>query len=83
MSEQFPFFSVSVTVSESNKGLDLGRLGNYTGAIIYLDKALAIDPHDVRTLNNKGLSLDRLGNHTGAIIYYDKALSIDPFNVNA
>jgi tetratricopeptide (TPR) repeat protein len=61
-----------------NKGLALYRLDNYTGAIEYFSKALAIDPHNVRALTDKGLALYRLGNHTGAIEYYDKALAIDP-----
>jgi Flp pilus assembly protein TadD len=55
--------------------------GNYTGAIKYYDKALAIDPHYAVVLNNKGLAFYRLGNYTGAIKYYDKALAIDPHYV--
>ena len=48
-----------------NKGLALSDLGNYTGAIVYYDKALAINPHDVNALTHKGIALDNLGNHTG------------------
>ena len=33
-----------------NKGVVLDNLGNHTGAIVYYDKALAIDPHDVSAL---------------------------------
>ena len=47
-------------------------------AILYYDKALAIDPKYVDALNNKGFALDNLGNHAGAILYYDKALEIQP-----
>jgi tetratricopeptide (TPR) repeat protein len=47
-------------------------------AIVYLDKALAIDPNNEIALSSKGNALDNLGNHTGAIQYYDKALAIDP-----
>lgn len=39
----------------------LNHLGNYTGAIEYFDKALAIDPNDEAALYNKGNSLDHLG----------------------
>jgi tetratricopeptide (TPR) repeat protein len=53
-------------------------LGNYTQAITYLDKALAIDPHDVDALNNKGGTLMDLGNYTEAIPYLERALAIDP-----
>jgi tetratricopeptide (TPR) repeat protein len=58
-------------------------LGNYTGAIKYYDKALAIDPNDTYALDNKGIDLDALGNHTGAIEYFDQVLFIDPHNVIA
>ena len=56
----------------------LDSLGNYTKAILYLDKVLAIDPNDKFALYNKGASLNNLGNYTQAIPYLDKALAIDP-----
>jgi uncharacterized membrane protein (UPF0127 family)/Tfp pilus assembly protein PilF len=67
----------------TSKALALGRLGNLTGAIEYIDKALAIQPNDTYALIGKGTALGRLGNLTGAILYYDKALAIDPHYVNA
>ena len=39
------------------EGNTLDNLGNYTVAIEYFDKALAIDPHHVNALNNKGAAL--------------------------
>jgi Flp pilus assembly protein TadD len=66
-----------------NKALALDNLGNYTQAIQYLNKALAIDPKDVDVLNNKGSALGRLGDHTQAIQYFDKALDIEPRDVKA
>jgi hypothetical protein len=33
-----------------NKGLTLSNLGNQTGAIVYFDKALAINPHNIGAL---------------------------------
>jgi tetratricopeptide (TPR) repeat protein len=65
------------------KGLALYYLGNYTGAIVYFDKALAIDPKLMAPLGNTGLALGALGNYTGAILYYDKVLAIDPRDVHA
>jgi uncharacterized membrane protein (UPF0127 family) len=62
----------------TNKALALVRLGNYTGAIDYIDKALAIQPKDTHALIDKGTALGRLGNLTGAILYYNKALAIQP-----
>ena len=61
-----------------DKGDALYSLGNYTQAIPYLDKALAIDPNDKYALNDVGRALNSLGNHTGGILYFDKALAIDP-----
>jgi tetratricopeptide (TPR) repeat protein len=43
------------------KGNALGSLGNYTEAISYYDKVLAIDPKDVNALYNKGNALYSLG----------------------
>jgi tetratricopeptide (TPR) repeat protein len=65
-----------------NKGITVGSLGNYTRALQYFDKALAIQPNDVNALVNKGLALDNLGNHTVALQYFDKALDIQPNNFN-
>jgi tetratricopeptide (TPR) repeat protein len=61
-----------------DKGDALADLRKYTGAILYYDKALAIDPQYVYVLDNKGLAFDNLGNDTEAILYFDKALAIQP-----
>jgi tetratricopeptide (TPR) repeat protein len=53
-------------------------IGNYSQAITYYDKALAIDPKNVLAIIGKGYALDNIGNHTKAVMYYDKALAIDP-----
>ena len=58
----------------NNKGFALYYLGDYTQAIQYFDKALAINPKFKVALNNKGAALYYLGNYTGAILYFDKAL---------
>ncbi|MFZ0511415.1 MAG: tetratricopeptide repeat protein, partial [Candidatus Nitrosopolaris sp.] len=62
----------------SNIGIVLNNLGNHTGAILYFDKVLAIDPKYVLALTDKGWTLNGLGNYTGAITYLDKALAIQP-----
>jgi Flp pilus assembly protein TadD len=58
------------------KGEVLSDLGNYTGALLYYNKVLTIDPHYVRALTDKGTALDDLGNHTGAELYHDKVLDM-------
>jgi tetratricopeptide (TPR) repeat protein len=75
--------STNMTGTYIDKGIALGSLGNYTGAIEYYDKALAIDPHFVPALTGKSIALYNLGNYTGAILYDDKALAIDPNNTHA
>jgi tetratricopeptide (TPR) repeat protein len=67
----------------NKKGNALYLSGDYTGAIQYYDKVLAIDPKNVAALTNKGVALDNLGDPTQAIQYYDKVLAIDPKNVAA
>src|SRR5215467_2126576 len=54
------------------KGNTLFYQGNYTQAIQYYDKALAIDPNNKVALANKGNALVQLGNYTQSIQYYDK-----------
>jgi tetratricopeptide (TPR) repeat protein len=44
-----------------SRGNFLDDLGNFTGAIQYYDKILAIAPNDADALYNKGLVLDQLG----------------------
>jgi tetratricopeptide (TPR) repeat protein len=39
------------------KGVLLFDVGNYSQAIHYFDKALAIDPHNVKALTSKGRTL--------------------------
>ena len=53
-------------ISRDNSPYDLR---NYTGAIEYYDKALAINPNDTDTLNDKGLTLIQLRKYKEAIDY--------------
>jgi tetratricopeptide (TPR) repeat protein len=82
-----------------NKGDAFYNQGNYTQAIQYYDKALAIDPHYMDAIYDKDTALNRtasasafvdranafyaLGNYTEAIPYFDLALGIDPNNKDA
>jgi tetratricopeptide (TPR) repeat protein len=77
---QNTFASVS---SLDQKGDDLYDSGNSTGAIIFYNKALALNATDTNALNGKGAILSDSGNSTGALIFYNKALAIDPKDVDA
>ncbi len=74
----------------ANKGVALYKLGKYNESLVYLDKALSINPNDFHALIYKGQALDNLGNHTQAVALYnrtivlaDKAQAINPKFVNA
>jgi tetratricopeptide (TPR) repeat protein len=58
-------------------------VGNYTEAIPYFDKALAINPNYTLALNNKGAALYGLGIYNESIAYFDKALSVNPVYTTA
>jgi tetratricopeptide (TPR) repeat protein len=61
-----------------SKGMAYLNEGNYTEAIPFFDKALAINPNNSLTLNNKGAALYGLGIYNESIAYFDKALSVNP-----
>jgi len=59
-------------------GAEIAQIGNYTNAIVYYDKALAIDPDDSNVLVNKGDALTNLDRYEEAKQCYDKVLSQNP-----
>jgi tetratricopeptide (TPR) repeat protein len=66
-----------------DKAYALYSQGNYTQAIQYYDKALAIDPNDKHALDGKGNALYNQGNYKQAIKFYDEALAVDPHYIDA
>jgi tetratricopeptide (TPR) repeat protein len=55
----------------ANIGSTLSELGNYSGAISFYKKALALDPHHTAAVFGIGWVLATLGNHPQAMIYYE------------
>lgn len=55
-----------------SKGDTARIFGNYSGAIDYYDKALAIIHNDTQALRMKAFTLSDMGNYTGALHYYNK-----------
>jgi tetratricopeptide (TPR) repeat protein len=61
-----------------NKGVAMINLGKYNESIAYFDKALAINPKYVGSLDSKGAALFNLGKYNESIAYFDKVLAINP-----
>jgi tetratricopeptide (TPR) repeat protein len=50
----------------------------YQKALVYYDRALRSDPHEINAIIGKGVVTSKLGKHKEAIALFDKALEIDP-----
>ena len=66
------------SVTPTNKGMELNKVGKYNESITYFDRALAIDPKNVVALNEKGNAYGGLGNYSRTISSYNKATPLDP-----
>ncbi len=63
--------------------LKLYRIGDYEGAIEYLEDAIIAHPDNYEFWNQKGVILDKIENHEEAIKAYDQAIKIDPAQTKA
>lgn len=54
------------------------KLGKFRDAIVHYDKALKLDPNNVRALHNKGLAFFGLNKFHKSIESYDNALKVRP-----
>jgi tetratricopeptide (TPR) repeat protein len=61
-----------------NFGLCLGDLERYQEAVVYFDRAIAVDPRYEAAWAYKGDSLNALGRHPEAIQCFEKAIEINP-----
>ncbi|MCA2003260.1 MAG: hypothetical protein LDL06_00645, partial [Candidatus Nitrosotenuis sp.] len=50
----------------------------YQKAMVYYDRALRVDPHQISAIIGKGIVTSKLGKHKEAISLFDRALEIDP-----
>lgn len=60
------------------RSLALRLLGDYAGALVQIDRALAMEPYDFVALLAKGALLERLGKPKAALTPYRNALKIAP-----
>lgn len=56
------------------------KTGEYTKAIVYLDKFIAENPADIAAYRSRGLAHTRLQNNDKALADFNRALSIDPYD---
>lgn len=61
-----------------NIGLALRMLGDFAGALVEVERALALDPYDFLALLSKGKLLELLGRRNAAAKVYVNALKIMP-----
>ena len=73
----------AIALYYSNRGAELLRGGSDREALVWLQKAVALDPELARAWINYGVALRRTGNPAGAEAAYRKALEDDPAAVAA
>lgn len=73
----------ALSLYHSNRGAELLRAGKEKEALVWLRKAVALDPEFARPYINLGVALRRSGDNEGAEKAYRKALELDPEAVSA
>ena len=73
----------AIALYHSNRGAELLRAGQSAEAMVWLKKAVAIDPDLGRAWVNYGVALRRGGDSKGAEAAYRKALEVDPLGSSA
>lgn len=61
-----------------NRALALRLVGDFSGALVQIDKALAIQPYDFIALLSKAAMLEKIGQVRAAVPIYRNALKIAP-----
>jgi tetratricopeptide (TPR) repeat protein len=62
------------------KATGLAQVGDYQGALRFVDQALELEPENVNALNDKGWILIQKGDLREALVWIDNAYEIDPTN---
>jgi len=59
------------------EGVRAYKSHDYTQAILYFDKLIAIDPNNSRVYNSKGGVLGAMGEYDEALVHYNQSLLLD------
>ena len=77
----------STTMERANRelarGLERMSPGHYEAAVLYLDRAIAIDPQLVSAYLNRGLARRHLGRWQEALSDFDRATALDDIHRGA
>jgi tetratricopeptide (TPR) repeat protein len=75
---QFPVTEALNATPMRDKAMELSESGDFTGAIEYFDRCLAINPYYLSCLVNKANTLYYSGDAVGAIELLDRVLELYP-----
>jgi len=67
----------------NSRGIALGNIGNYEGALAAHERATELAPEDPMLWYNRGIALVVLGRHEEALAAFDRAVELDPDYVKA
>ncbi len=66
-----------------NLGAHYSNIGNYSMALFYIDKALAIEPDSGPAFYSKALLYDKTGQKEESLRNYTQAIKLNPVHINA
>ncbi len=85
---EMKLFSIPLKVQNKARTLFLAgkknfNKNNYEKAMEFYNKALKLNPYDIKTWNNKGNTLEAIGKFKKAINCYEEALKLNPKDYDA
>jgi tetratricopeptide (TPR) repeat protein len=82
--EEFGISDSTETAQEWNeRGISLGKSGEYKEAIECFDKAIELNPNYAMAYSDRGIVYEKLKKYERAIEDYNKAIALDPNYVKA
>lgn len=65
------------------QGISFSKLDRHKEALVAFDKALQVDPNDVKAWISRGFELEMLNRYEEALVAFDKVTELDPNNARA